>query len=92
MTTEQREAQKGARDHINTAQSAVELTTSTGEESFDGAPYALYIGYSGNLSLKLAKDTDFVLFENVPVGVFPVCSIAIDWDATSATGIVVLYP
>jgi hypothetical protein len=51
---------------------------------------ALYIGGTGNLTVRMAEDGNTVLFSNVPVGIFP---IQVDQvlNATTATDIVALY-
>lgn len=55
---------------------------------------ALYIGTSGNLSVRLAGQSNNVLFSNVPVGIFPIqvdMVYATTGGSTTASNIVALY-
>jgi 3D (Asp-Asp-Asp) domain-containing protein len=55
---------------------------------------ALYIGVSGNVSVRMAEDQANQIFANVPVGIFPIqvdMVYATTGGATTATSIVALY-
>lgn len=52
---------------------------------------ALYIGVTGNITVRMAEDGATVLFSNVPVGIFPIQVDLVKSTATSATNMVALY-
>lgn len=51
----------------------------------------LYIGVSGNLTVRMAQDEVNATFANVPVGIFPVQVDQVLATGTTATNIVALY-
>lgn len=51
----------------------------------------LYVGVSGNLTVRMAEDDNLQLFSNVPVGIFPVQVTQVMATATTATNIVALW-
>jgi hypothetical protein len=55
---------------------------------------ALYIGVSGNLSVRMAWDDNNIIYANVPVGIFPIqvnMVYSTTGGATTASSIVALY-
>jgi len=54
-------------------------------------PAILYVGVSGDLSVRTASGND-VLFVNVPIGFFPVQVTRVFATGTSATNIVAIWP
>lgn len=52
---------------------------------------ALYIGVSGNLSVKMSGDGSDVIFPNVPVGILPVEVTRVNSAGTTASGIVSMW-
>ena len=71
------------------ASSALAVTPS---DSVDlaNAPKALYIGVTGDITMRLANDTASVLFKAVPVGVLPVRPLRVYATGTTATNILAL--
>lgn len=57
----------------------------------NGKCRALYVGVTGNITLRTDDDDSDVLFSNVPVGVFPVNAYWVKATGTTATNIVALY-
>lgn len=52
---------------------------------------ALYVGVSGNITVRMAGDGNSVLFANVPVGILPVQVDMVKSTGTAASSIVALY-
>lgn len=52
---------------------------------------ALYVGTSGNLTVRMADGQTSVLFSNVPAGIFPVQVDMVMSTGTTASSIVALY-
>jgi hypothetical protein len=52
---------------------------------------SLYIGVSGNLTVRMVDDGATIQFANVPVGVFPIQVDQVFSTGTTATNIVALY-
>lgn len=52
---------------------------------------ALYVGTTGNLSVRMADSQATVLFSNVPVGIFPVQVDMVFASSTTASNIVAMY-
>jgi hypothetical protein len=53
-------------------------------------PKAIYVGVTGDITMKLKNDSASVLFKAVPVGVLPVRPVRIYATGTTATNIVAL--
>ena len=51
---------------------------------------ALYIGVTGNLTVKMADDENTLTFSNVPVGIFPIQVIQVLSTGTTASSIIAL--
>jgi len=52
---------------------------------------ALYIGTTGNISVRMADGQDTILFTAVPVGIFPIQVDKVYSTNTTASTIVALY-
>lgn len=52
---------------------------------------AVYVGATGNLTVRMADGQDNVLFSNVPVGVLPIQVDKIYTTGTGASAILALY-
>jgi len=52
---------------------------------------ALYVGTTGNISVRMADGQDTVLFTAVPVGIFPIQVDKVYSTSTTASTIVALY-
>lgn len=53
-------------------------------------PRSLYVGVSGDIKVTMVDGQD-VVFENVPVGIFPIQALKVWSTGTTATGIRALY-
>jgi hypothetical protein len=52
---------------------------------------ALYVGGTGNITVRMADGQDTVLFTAVPVGIFPIQVDKVYSTGTGATAILALY-
>ena len=51
----------------------------------------LYVGVTGNITVKMADDENIITFSNVQVGVLPIQVIKVMATNTTASGIVALW-
>jgi hypothetical protein len=51
----------------------------------------LYVGTSGNITVRMADGQDNILFTNVPVGIISIQVDKVYSTGTGATGIIALY-
>lgn len=51
----------------------------------------LYIGVAGDVSVRMYKSQNTVIFSNVPVGILPIQVDRVHFTGTSATSIISLY-
>lgn len=52
---------------------------------------SLYVGTTGNITVRMADGNDNILFSNVPVGIFPIQVDKVYSTGTAASNIVALY-
>jgi len=71
------------------AHSAAEVTAS--DVTIIPTTRALYVGVTGNLSVRMSDDENVVTFLNVPVGIFPIQVIQVMATSTTASSIIALY-
>ena len=56
-----------------------------------GPARALYVGVTGDITLRVTRNGASVTFTNVPVGFFPVNAVQVFAAGTTASGLVALY-
>lgn len=81
-----------AQDMLTAPGSASEaITPHDTNELTEGPSRAIYVGVTGNLTVRLLNDDDDTLFSNVPVGIFPIRASHVRSTGTTATNLVAMY-
>jgi hypothetical protein len=67
------------------------VTPSDSAVLVNGPSRALYVGSSGNLTVRMGDGQNQILFSNVPAGIFPIQVDMVYATGTTAANIVALY-
>lgn len=76
-------------DATSPAHGAVAITTN--DSTVIPTTRSIYVGVTGNITVRMADGQDTVLFSNVPVGVFPIQVDKVYATGTTATNMLALY-